>query len=96
MPTEPSIFEHPTSAQIFVFSKLAKIPLHLTEFSLKSMGDGSNFTFLRRLGTAQESDEGGRSQLLQPGESLWEEGAGSQCSGTKAEMKKMHLNCIWR
>lgn len=33
-PIEPRVFEHPTSAQIFIFSKLEKIPLHLTELSL--------------------------------------------------------------
>lgn len=33
-PIEPRVFEHPLSARIFIFSKLEKIPLHLTELSL--------------------------------------------------------------
>lgn len=41
-----------------------KIPLCLTMTPLKSTGDGSKFTFLRRYGAAQEGGEGARSQAL--------------------------------
>ena len=63
-PIRRRILEHPTSAQILIFSKLEKIPLRLTKLSLKSIGDESNFTFLKRYGAAQEGGEGARSKPL--------------------------------